>query len=115
MPGYTTGLGVTGLRQRFRDVVTREEELRAVVGQPTERSVAKVVHVIDDHARRFIAHAPFVFVASAGAGGMVDVSPKGDPPGFVKVLDDRTLAIPDARATAASTPSATSWSIRTSA
>lgn len=95
MPGGTTEREATGLRRRFRDVVTLEEELRAVVGQPPERSVAKVVHVIDDHARRFIAHAPFVFVASAGVGGMIDVSPKGDPPGFVKVLDDKTLAIPD--------------------
>ena len=85
----------TELRERFRDVVTREEELRAVVGHPPQRSVAKVVQVIDDHGRRFIAHAPFVFVASAGAGGMIDVSPKGDPAGFVKVLDERTIAIPD--------------------
>ena len=95
MPSDITPSDVTGLRHRFRDIVTHEEDLRAVVGQPTERAVAKVVHVIDDLARRFIAHAPFVFVASAGAGGMIDVSPKGDPPGFVKVLDDRTLAIPD--------------------
>jgi PPOX class probable FMN-dependent enzyme len=51
--------------------------------------------VIDEHVRSFIAHAPFVFVASAGADGMLDVSPKGDPAGFVKVLDERTLAIPD--------------------
>ncbi|TSD83022.1 pyridoxamine 5'-phosphate oxidase family protein [Mycobacterium sp. KBS0706] len=85
----------TSLRERFRDVVTSEEELRAVVGHPPKRSVDKVVRVIDDHSRRFIAHAPFVFVASAGPRGMLDVSPKGDPAGFVKVLDDRTLAIPD--------------------
>ena len=84
----------TELRERFRDVVTREEELRAV-GHPPQRSVAKVVQVIDEHGQRFIAHAPFVFVASAGAGGMIDVSPKGDPAGFVKVLDERTIAVPD--------------------
>ncbi|MGL4964705.1 MAG: pyridoxamine 5'-phosphate oxidase family protein [Inquilinus sp.] len=86
---------VSSLRHRFRDVIASEEQLRAVLGQPTERSVAKVVRVIDEHARRFIAHAPFVFVASAGADGTLDVSPKGDPAGFVRVLDDRTLAIPD--------------------
>ena len=85
----------TKLSQRFRDVVTCEEELRAVVGHPPQRSVAKVVQVIDEHSRRYIAHAPFVFVASAGAGGMLDVSPKGDPAGFVKVLDETTIAIPD--------------------
>jgi PPOX class probable FMN-dependent enzyme len=83
------------LRHRFRDVVTSETELRTVVGEPTQRALDKVVRVIDRHSRSFIAHAPFVFVASAGASGMVDVSPKGDPAGFVKVLDERTLAIPD--------------------
>jgi PPOX class probable FMN-dependent enzyme len=51
--------------------------------------------VIDEHTRRFIAHAPFVFIASAGANGMLDISPKGDPAGFVQVLDETTLAIPD--------------------
>ena len=66
-----------------------------MVGHPQERAVAKVVRVIDDHAHCFIAHSPFVFVGSAGADGTVDISPKGDPPGFVKVLDDKTLAVPD--------------------
>lgn len=83
------------LRRRFRDVITSEDQLRDVLGPPSDRAIAKVVRVIDEHARRFIAHAPFVFVASAGAGGTLDVSPKGDPAGFVKVLDERTLAIPD--------------------
>jgi uncharacterized protein len=85
----------SSLRHRFRDVITSEDQLREVLGPPTERSVAKVVQVIDEHARRFIAHAPFVFVASAGPDGMLDISPKGDPAGFVKVLDERTLAVPD--------------------
>jgi len=85
----------TNLRHRFRDVVTSEEEISAVVGHAPKRSVDKVVRVIDEHSRRFIAHAPFVFVASAGPRGMLDISPKGDPAGFVKVVDDRTLAIPD--------------------
>src|SRR5262245_44520618 len=80
---------------RFRDVVTSEEELRAVIGHPPDHSLAKAVHVIDDYSRRFIAQSPFVFVASAATDGRVDVSPKGDAPGFVQVLDERTIAIPD--------------------
>ena len=84
-----------GLQRRFRDTITSEEQLRSVVGKPTERAAAKVIRVIDEHTRRFIAHAPFVFVASADADGMLDISPKGDPAGFVKVLDERTIAIPD--------------------
>lgn len=85
----------SSFRHRFRDVVTSEDQLRSVVGAPPEHSLAKVVRVIDEHARRFIAHAPFVFVASAGPDGMLDMSPKGDHAGFVKVLDETTLAIPD--------------------
>jgi PPOX class probable FMN-dependent enzyme len=85
----------TDLRQRFRDVVTTEAELRAVLGEPGEKAVAKVVRTIDAYSRRFIASSPFVLIGSTGAGGMVDVSPKGDPAGFVRVLDEKTLAIPD--------------------
>ena len=84
-----------GLRSRFQEIVTSEEQLRSVLGLPSERAAAKAIPVIDDQARRFIAHAPFVFVASAGADGMLDISPKGDGAGFVKVLDERTIAIPD--------------------
>ena len=85
----------TDLRKRFRDVITSEAELRETLGDPVDKAVAKVVRTIDDYSRRFIAHAPFVIIGSAGAGGMIDVSPKGDPAGFVRVLDEKTLAIPD--------------------
>jgi uncharacterized protein len=87
--------GGSDLRSRFRDIVTSEEQLRSALGQPSERAAAKVMRVIDDYTRRFIAHAPFVFVASCGPDGMLDISPKGDPAGFVKVLDETTIAIPD--------------------
>lgn len=80
---------------RFRDVIASEAELRAVVGEPVDKAVAKVVRTIDDYSRRFIANSPFILIGSAGAGGMIDVSPKGDPAGFVRVLDETTLAIPD--------------------
>ena len=57
-------------------MITSEEQLRLVLGQPTERATAKIMQVIDDHSRRFIAHAPFVFVASSGIDGMLDISPR---------------------------------------
>jgi PPOX class probable FMN-dependent enzyme len=85
----------TDLRQRFKDVITSEAELRAVLGAPHEKAVAKVVTTIDDYSRRFIAASPFLVIGSSGRSGMIDVSPKGDPAGFVRVLDDKTLAIPD--------------------
>ena len=83
------------LRARFAEVVTSEAEIRAATGEAHQRAVDKVVDVIDDHSRRFIAASPFVFIATTCPDGTADVSPKGDPAGFVKVLDDRTLAIPD--------------------
>jgi uncharacterized protein len=68
--------------------------LRGVIPHP-RLSADKVIDHLDEHCRRFIAHATFVLVATASADGRADISPKGDPAGFVKVLDDRTLAIPD--------------------
>jgi len=83
------------LSTRFADVVTSEQEFRSVMGVPGERAARKEIAFLDAHCRAFIARSPFVLVSSADADGRMDVSPKGDPPGFVQVLDERTLAIPD--------------------
>ena len=72
-----------------------EEALRALYGKPSERAVAKEQARLDEHTRAFIAHAPFLVMGTASADGRCDVSPKGDAPGFVHVLDDHHLAIPD--------------------
>jgi PPOX class probable FMN-dependent enzyme len=79
----------------FTHVVTSERELRELVGYPNERAVKKDLGRLDEHARAFIARAPFLLLATANAAGRCDVSPKGDAPGFVRVLDDRHLAVPD--------------------
>jgi PPOX class probable FMN-dependent enzyme len=79
----------------FDDVVTSEQELREIVGVPGDRSKLKELQRLDAHCRAFIARSPFVIVATSGADGTCDVSPKGDAPGFVHVLDDRRLVIPD--------------------
>jgi uncharacterized protein len=79
----------------FRDVVTSADELRALIGEPSEIAVKKQVATIDVHCREFIGRSPFVLLATSDAAGRCDVSPKGDAPGFVQVLDDRHLAIPD--------------------
>src|SRR5688572_31157365 len=79
----------------FREVVTSEDTLRALVGTPSDLALKKQLSVLDAHCQDFIAHAPFVLVATANAAGQCDVSPKGDAPGFVRVLDERHLAIPD--------------------
>jgi uncharacterized protein len=75
--------------------VTSERELRELYGHPGERAVAKEQPVIDEHCREFITHAPFLVMGTAGADGRCDVSPKGDAPGFVQVLDEHHLVIPD--------------------
>jgi PPOX class probable FMN-dependent enzyme len=83
------------MADHFDELIATREHLRSLYRQPSERAHNKVIDNIDDVCRRFIAAAPFVIVASRGADGRLDVSPKGDPPGFVAVLDERTLAIPD--------------------
>ncbi len=79
----------------FKHVVTTESELRELIGSPSERAIKKDVAVLDAHCRDFIARSPFLLLATASARGRCDVSPKGDAPGFVRVLDDRHLVIPD--------------------
>ena len=79
----------------FKHVVTKAEELRALMGTPAERSIKKETATLDEPSRRFIAHSPFLLLATANAAGCCDVSPKGDAPGFVRVLDDGHLVIPD--------------------
>ena len=83
------------MSQQFKDVITSEKQLRAILGTPSEVPSSKVITVIDEHCRTFIANSPFLTIASSNAEGQMDVSPKGDPAGFVKVLDDKTLVIPD--------------------
>ncbi len=79
----------------FRDLITDEAELRAMLGSPNEIAAKKQLSRLDAHCRAFIAHAPFVALATSDAAGRCDVSPKGDPAGFVRVLDDTHLVIPD--------------------
>ncbi len=82
-------------RRGFTDLVTSEAELRELVGEPSELVIRKQMDALDGHCRAFIALSPFVLIASADAVGNCDVSPRGDAPGFVLVLDDRTLVIPE--------------------
>jgi PPOX class probable FMN-dependent enzyme len=79
----------------FKDVVTSKQELRAIFGEPSERAVLKCQSSLDEHSRAFIASSPFVLLATSNAAGQCDVSPKGDAPGFVMVLDDTHLVVPD--------------------
>ena len=77
------------------DEVTSEDELAEIIGAPLQRVIDKVRPVLDDLHADWLSHSPFCLVATSSADGSCDVSPKGDPPGFAKVLDAHTLAIPD--------------------
>jgi PPOX class probable FMN-dependent enzyme len=91
-----------GMQQEEQDmplktefVITDEDQLRALF--PATHALAKVkcLDHLDPHAKDFLARAPFLCIGTQGPGGRADVSPRGDAPGFVQVLDDKTLLIPD--------------------
>jgi len=83
------------MERRFEEVIETRQRLRELNKEPSHRVRNKVIDHIDDHCRRFIAACPFVMLATRGGDGRLDISPKGDPAGFVSVLDDKTLAVPD--------------------
>jgi PPOX class probable FMN-dependent enzyme len=76
--------------------VTSEAELRELIGgEPMPRAVTKERTRLHERDREWLAASPFCLIATADADGNCDVSPKGDPPGFTRVLDEATIAIPD--------------------
>lgn len=76
--------------------ITTLEELDALYGAPVQAALAKEIDYISEHYKAFIDKAPFVVVATVGPEGL-DCSPRGDPPGFVRVQDRKTVLIPDRR------------------
>ncbi|HEY6430536.1 MAG TPA: pyridoxamine 5'-phosphate oxidase family protein [Acetobacteraceae bacterium] len=77
-------------------LITDAAALEALYGEPSPAAVLKEVNHIHPHYRAFIQAAPFITMATSGPGGL-DVTPRGDPAGFVEVADETTLLIPDRR------------------
>src|SRR5262249_35769993 len=75
--------------------IRSEDDLRALHAAPSDLVRRKCIDRLERHCRDFIALSPFLVLGTANADGQADVSPRGDPPGFVKVIDDKTLLIPD--------------------
>ncbi|MBV1692834.1 MAG: pyridoxamine 5'-phosphate oxidase family protein [Hyphomicrobiales bacterium] len=75
--------------------ITSFEQLRTVLAQPRAATKAKVLPKLDEQGRAFIAASPFALLATSDQAGILEVSPKGDAPGFVKVEDEQTLLMPD--------------------
>ena len=71
------------------------DDLRDAVGEPTASIAEKEMPVLDKHARHFLSLSPILFISTVGVDGRADISPRGDPAGFVKVIDDRTILIPE--------------------
>jgi len=76
--------------------VTTAEQLESLYGEIPRKSIVKEIDYISDHYRAFIEKSPFVVIGTSGPHG-VDCSPRGDPPGFVRVQDEKTLMVPDRR------------------
>jgi PPOX class probable FMN-dependent enzyme len=77
------------------DEITTEVQLRELLGTPLPRVATKDRPCLDDVHRQWLAASPFCLIATSAADGTCDVSPKGDPPGFTVVVDDRTIALPE--------------------
>ncbi len=88
MGAYTAAVATTR-------AITDEAQLREILGEPTPLVVTKITDRLNDLTRQFIECSPFVCVGTASPDGGLDVSPRGDPAGFVRILDERTLLMPD--------------------
>jgi uncharacterized protein len=75
--------------------ITSEDDLRDVIGAPAEVVVSKLADRLNHLTRQFVERSPFVCIATGRPDGGLDVSPRGDPAGFVRILDERTLLLPD--------------------
>ncbi|WP_419887480.1 pyridoxamine 5'-phosphate oxidase family protein [Neobacillus niacini] len=83
------------MNKPFKDFVQTEEELRKLIGFPSELVERKIITYLDQHCEEYISKSPFLVIASSDSAGKGDVSPRGDMPGFVKVLNENYLIIPE--------------------
>jgi PPOX class probable FMN-dependent enzyme len=80
---------------RTDHLIRTETELRDLIGHPAEIVCSKVTDRLNPLTREYVDRSPFLLIATSDAEGGCDVSPRGDPTGFVRVLDDRTLLLPE--------------------
>jgi len=79
----------------FEEVITTQSRLREIVGMPSHRMGGKHIDHIDDICAKYIAASPYIVISTRGSDDLLDMSPKGDAAGFVRVLNEKVLAIPD--------------------
>ena len=88
-------MGETRAMEATLTTIRDEEELRRLLGEPSDLVRAKVGDRLNELTRQFVDRSPFVLLATSSPDGTCDVSPRGDPPGFVRVLDEKTLLLPE--------------------
>ena len=81
--------------QDTNTIIGSDNELRSNYGEPMELAIQKQLGKLDVHCKNFISRSPFLCIGTSSTDGKADVSPRGDPPGFVQILDDNTIFIPD--------------------
>ncbi|RJE90252.1 pyridoxamine 5'-phosphate oxidase family protein [Paenibacillus sp. 1011MAR3C5] len=79
----------------FKQILATEDEIRELIGFPSEVVQKKTIHELDSHCRAFIAMSPLLFMSTSDTQGYCDVSPRGDAPGFVHILDNQHMVIPE--------------------
>ncbi len=80
---------------QFKEIITTRKQLRSILSEPGNAVTSKTISKLDKHCGVFIQRSPFMLLSTANDKGEMDISPKGDPAGFVKIIDKQTLAIPD--------------------
>jgi len=88
-------MSVVAANPRTSEVIRTEAQLRALIGEPAQLTCAKISDRLNAMTRLFIERSPFLCIATSDASGNCDLSPRGDPVGFVRILDERTLLIPE--------------------
>ena len=88
-------MGETRAMEATLTTIRDEEELRRLLGEPSDLVRAKVGDRLNELTRQFVDRSPFVLLATSAPDGTCDVSPRGDPHGFVRVLDEQTLLLPE--------------------
>lgn len=88
-------MNATAANPRATQVIQSEAQLRALIGEPAPLTCAKISNRLNAMTRLYIERSPFICLATSDLSGNCDLSPRGDPSGFVRILDERTLLIPE--------------------
>ncbi|MFD1737519.1 pyridoxamine 5'-phosphate oxidase family protein [Bacillus salitolerans] len=86
---------MSAINFKFENIITSEAELREKLGQPSKVAGNKVIHELDQHCKTLINHSPFLVLSTSNMNGKCDASPRGDAPGFVYIVDEKHIIIPE--------------------